>query len=331
MKIGLIYNVKNDEAKQVLDMEAEFDSHDTVEAIAKAIRNLGYEVLYFEANDTLFSKLSSYPIDLAFNIAEGMGGRGREAIVPAILEYLKIPYTGSDTTTLAIALDKTLTKRLISTYHLRVARSIMAKSGKLSKTINLRYPVIVKPNAEGSSKGIDNHSVVENEAELRTLVSKNYAIYQSDLICEEYIEGKEFTVGILGNGNNVEVLEPMEIVFKTNIKLQHNIYSYQVKQDCNRYLEYVCPAVIDEHLKAGLQDNAKVVYRALGIKDFARIDFIVSKSNRIYFLEVNPLPGLAPDYSDIVLIAQACGISHQELIQKIIDNAKERYGIKNRK
>jgi D-alanine-D-alanine ligase len=325
-KIGIIYNAKKGIKTGLIDSEAEFDSIDTVYAISAALQKYGFRTFLIEADQNIFKKLEETKIDLAFNIAEGIGGRSREAIVPSILEMYGIPYTGSDATTLSIALDKALTKRLVASYGIVVPKSLVTKNGELPQKIYLQYPVIVKPNAEGSSKGIIDKCVVENEIALRELCAKLYKDYNIEFLAEEFIQGREFTVGIYKNGKDTKVLEPMEIAFKTQSE-NYNVYNFNVKQNCFEYLDYICPAKINTKIKNVLIKNSLTIYNSLDCKDFARVDFILSDSGICYFLEVNPLPGLTPDYSDLVMIAKASGIDYDELIFNIINSAIKRLNI----
>ncbi|MFA6866863.1 MAG: ATP-grasp domain-containing protein [Clostridia bacterium] len=326
-KIGIIYNAKKGIKTDLIDNEAEFDSINTVYAIAAALEKYGFQTALIEADKNIFKKLEETKIDLAFNIAEGIGGRGREAIVPSILEMYGIPYSGSDATTLSIALDKALTKKLLSSYGIVVAKSVTTKNGELPQKIYLQYPVIVKPNAEGSSKGIVDKCVVENEIELRELCTNLYNAYHIEFLAEEFIRGREFTIGIFKNGKEAKVLEPMEIAFKNVENDGYNVYNFKVKQNCFEYLDYICPAKINNKIRTILKKNAQKIYDVLDCKDFARVDFILSDDEICYFLEVNPLPGLTPDYSDLVMIAKACGIEYDELIFEIANSALKRHNI----
>ena len=193
---------------------------------------------------------------------------------------------------------------------------------------SLSFPIIVKPNNEGSSKGISDHSIVNDAAALRRLLPEKINAYKQDMLLEKYICGREFTVGILGNSGNLHVFPPMEIVF---IDKDKSIYSYEVKKNFKRYVRYECPPDIDNALKRKIEETAEIVYHSLECRDFARMDFRLSPEGRLYFIEVNPLPGLAPGYSDFPIIAGYCGMDYQALIQNIINNALSRYGLSNKK
>jgi D-alanine-D-alanine ligase len=328
LRVGIIYNLKKGDRGRTPDAEAEYDSLETVLAIRDALTQGGADVRLLEALPSLPEQLLRSPIDIAFNIAEGFSGRGREAQIPALLGILGIPYSGSDETTLSVALDKAMTKRLLSTYRIRSPKSVVIEPGaQRSAAAGLRYPLIVKPNAEGSSKGISEVSIVENAAELRALVERNTEMYKTAMLAEEYIDGREFTVGILGNGAETRVFPPMEIVFQKNTQGAYRVYSYTVKQNYKEYIRYNCPAELDGAKEAELMKTARRVYDALGCRDCARIDFRLGQDGRLYFIEVNPLPGLAPGYSDYPMLAEFCGVRYGELVRGILRAAAARCGL----
>ncbi len=309
--------------------EAEYDSMDTVRAIRGALEEGGARVLLLEADAELPEKLASARIDIAFNIAEGFNGRGREAQIPALLNMRGIPFTGSDETTLCIALDKALTKRLLATYHIRSPRYAVIRRGEAPKLDGLKFPAIVKPNAEGSSKGISDISVVRSKAELLELARRNLELYGGDMLAEEYIEGREFTVGLLGNGEETRVFRPMEIIYKSGADIPggYKVYSYPVKQDFARYVSYECPAALTPAQEAEMVRTSRAAYRALGCRDFARIDYRLGCDGQLYFIEINPLPGLAPGYSDFPMLAGFCGVEYGELVRGVLRAALKRCGL----
>lgn len=196
--------------------------------------------------------------DIVFNIAEGILGRGRESQVPALLDFYRIPYTGSDETTLCISLDKALIKRIVSSYGIRTPKYCVICCGQDDRCSGGRfhYPLIVKPNAEGSSKGISDTAVVTDRKQLKELVSRNISLYRQDMLVEEYIEGREFIVGIFGNGEDIHVFPPMEICWMNRIN-RYNIYSYNVKQNYEQIVRYECPANIGKETEAEITDTAK--------------------------------------------------------------------------
>ncbi len=328
IRVGVVYNLKQGGAVDAApDGEAEYDSMDTVLAIGRAIARQGCQAVLLEADGRLLQRLDETQPDIVFNIAEGRGGRAREAQVPALLNLLHIPFTGSDETTLCIALDKALTKRLLSTYRIPTPRYRAFLPGDAVRAPSLRYPVIVKPNAEGSSKGIPDVCVAENAAEMKALVLKNFALYGGGVLVEEFVGGREFTVGLLGNGANLRVFSPMEIVYRKTPVGGYNVYNYTVKQNYTDFVEYRCPADIPPLLEAGMKRLSKKIFSALGCRDFARIDFRLGEDGRIYFIEINPLPGLAPGYSDYPMLAEFNGVPYDALVASVLRAGAERSGV----
>ncbi|MEG1524966.1 MAG: ATP-grasp domain-containing protein [Clostridia bacterium] len=329
--VGIVYNLKKGIAAPTVDAEAELDSIDTVHAIKAALVRQGCRVVLLEADKNLPQKLSETKLDLVFNIAEGINGRDREAQVPALLDMLDIPYTGSDAATLCIALDKALTKRILATYHIKTPPYQLLHPGAPIKLQHVKYPVIVKPNAEGSSKGISDVSIARNAEELTALLTRNLDLYRTEMLVEGFVSGREFTVGIVGNGADTHVFSPMEIVYTRNTQGDYRVYSYTVKQDYTRYVRYECPAHISELAEQKMIRTAKKIYDTLACRDFARIDFRLSDDEReVHFIEINPLPGLAPGYSDFPMLAEFCGVSYDALIERILHAALQRTGAMNR-
>ncbi|MFL5352433.1 ATP-grasp domain-containing protein [Archangium sp.] len=329
LRVGFTYNVKRvkpvaADGTALEDSEAEYDSPTTLQAIREAIASWGHEVVDLEATAELPSVLASTPLDIVFNIAEGFKGRNRESQVPAMLELLDIPYTGSDPATLSIALDKALAKKIVRQAGIHTPNFQLMHTGKerLDKQFT-SFPLIVKPVAEGSSKGVVSKSVCHNEAELREVVKEIVTKYQQPALIEEYIGGREFTVGLLGE-RRPRVLPPMEIVFLDR-EDKTPIYSFQHKLDWNDRIRYDAPAKIEPALLEKLRAAARNSFMALGCRDVARIDFRMDDKGRIYFIECNPLPGLTPGWSDLVLIAQGAGMDYRGLIGEIMAPAIRRY------
>ncbi|HWQ07333.1 MAG TPA: ATP-grasp domain-containing protein [Feifaniaceae bacterium] len=329
-KVGVVFNLKHAELtpSSAPDTQAEYDNIETVQAIEKAIRSHGIQTVLMEADEHLLAKLTSERPDIVFNIAEGRGGRAREAQVPALLNLLDIPFTGSDETTLCIALDKALTKRLLSTYKVPTPRYRVFEPGDAVSVSSLRFPVIVKPNAEGSSKGIADVCIAESARELRALVQKNLSLYGGSVLAEEFVSGREFTVGLLGNGESVKVFPPMEVIYHRSPIEGYNVYNYTVKQHYQEYVEYKCPAEISAEMEQEMIRLSKKIFSALNCRDFARVDFRADSAGKLYFIEINPLPGLAPHYSDFPMLAEFCGVEHEDLVYGILSAGAERNGVK---
>jgi D-alanine-D-alanine ligase len=325
LKVGFAFNVKRvtPDLAGEQDVEAEYDSPKTLQAIREAITSYGHEVVDLEATSDLPIQLASTPVDVVFNIAEGFKGRNRESQVPALLELLDIPYTGSDPAALSVSLDKALAKRMVRTHGILTPGYLVMQTGKERLPKELGFPLIVKPVAEGTSKGVTKKSVVRDEAELRDVAREMIGKYRQAALAEEYISGREFTVGLLGE-RRPRVLPPMEIVFLDEAD-PTPIYSFEMKQDWSDQIRYEVPARLSERELDRLEKAARECFAALGCRDVARIDFRMDADGRIFFIETNPLPGLAPGWSDLVLIAQAAGLDYRGLIGEILSFAIRRY------
>ena len=329
MRIGITFDLKSDiplPAHLPDDYQEEFDSPATVEAIASVLRGLGHEVAFLGNGRAMLERVLASPPDFVFNFAEGQGvGRSREARVPAVLEMLGIPYTGSDPLTLAATLDKDCAKRLLTgAKHFRTPYGVLIESdqGPLDALgEGFPFPAIAKPAWEGSSKGIRGKCLVQCLDDLLPVVESLRQDHRQPVLLEEYIDGEELTVGVVGN-DPPQVVGVMRVV-----PLQpaaQFIYSLEVKRDWERRVRYECPARLP-----GYGDNAFVekaaleAYRMLGCRDVARIDFRLSKRG-LYFLEANPLPGLNPDTGDLIIMARLSGWSYEHLIGGIFQAALDR-------
>ena len=329
LRIGFTYNVKRVDSKAGNDAEAEYDAPETIDAIRDALESYGHVVIPLEATAELPRQLMESPVDLVFNIAEGVSGRNREAVVPALCELMGIPYTGSDAATLSIALDKALSKRVLREHGILTPEFQVMETGRERLSPKLKFPLIVKPNQEGSSKGVSAHvSVVDNEDGLRQVVRDLLDKYRQPALIEDYIAGREFTVGLLGD-KRPRALPPMEIVFRDAAN-QRPVYDYQIKQEWEKHVYYECPAKLTPSELKGIERVARETFDALDCRDVARVDLRVNAKGDIYVLEVNPLPGLTPGYSDLCLIARAANIDYRSLIAEILTGGLKRLREKRR-
>ncbi|HEV3263676.1 MAG TPA: ATP-grasp domain-containing protein [Gemmataceae bacterium] len=334
MRIGITYDLKAEGPGNIAaqgggladDLQEEFDSPATIEAIAAALRDLGHDVVKLGDGRELLERLLAQPPDLVFNIAEGQGvGRAREARVPAVLEMLGIPYTGSDPLTLAVTLDKDCAKRLAASAGVAVPRGIVIGPPLQIDNLpvagcHLQFPVIVKPAWEGSSKGIRGTSVVERAADLDSAIRSLWHDHRQPVLVEEFIDGDELTVGVLGS-DRPHVLGVMRVLPRQ--PTERFIYSLEVKRDFERQIRYECPARLSPTATEAVHGAALAVYGVLGCRDVSRVDFRL-RGDVPYFLEVNPLPGLNPTSGDLVIMARLCGWSYPRLIQAILQAALAR-------
>jgi len=325
------------------DRFEEFDKPETVEAIAAAIRGDGHDVVLLGDGRDFLTRVLADPPDFVFNIAEGEGvGRCREARVPAALEMLGIPYSGSDPLTLALCLDKGMAKRLVDTSpHVTVPRgwsfppqedrwvaegffqSYFDRSGRSRHNPPGAAPAsaILKPEFEGSSKGIRGQAVANDADEALAILDQLHRDYGQPVLVEDYIDGDEVTVGFVGR----RPIGAMRIVPK-RAEAQF-VYSLEVKRDWRNRVTYEAPPRLSDLTIIKVVDMADQIYHGLGCRDLARIDFRV-RDGVPYFIEANPLPGLAPVTSDLVIMAEGYGIGHAELIRKILHAALTRVGLK---
>src|SRR5689334_6173314 len=266
LRIGFTFNVKRVDSKGGNDAEAEYDAPETIDAIREALESYGHQVIPFEATAELPRQLMESPVDLVFNIAEGVAGRNREAAVPALCELLGIPYTGSDAATLSIALDKALSKRVLMQHGILTAEFQLMETGRERLSPKLKFPLIVKPNHEGSSKGVSAHaSVVDDEESLRAVVKELIDRYRQPALVEDYIAGREFTVGLLGD-KRPRALPPMEILFKDKSN-PRPVYDFQIKQEWEKHVYYECPAKLSPSELKAIERTCRVTFIALDCRD----------------------------------------------------------------
>jgi D-alanine--D-alanine ligase len=321
LRVGFTFNLKRRDPTTD-DADAEFDSPRTIAAITAAIESYGHTVVPLEATATLPRALADAAPDIVFNIAEGLSGRGREAQVPALCEMLGIPYSGSDATALAVSLDKDLTKKVLRASGIATADWQVLTTGR-ERLQPLGYPVVVKPNAEGTSKGITAASVVTGEASLRAAVQKLVERYHQPVLVEAYIAGRELTVGILGD-RRPRLLPLMEVVFIGTQR--HRVYGFEEKQSFTPRVRSECPARLTPAEQKRVEKAARDTFTALGCRDVARVDLRLGPDGTPYVIEINPLPGLAPEFSDMCAIATAAGMDHRALVGAILAGAIRRHG-----
>jgi D-alanine-D-alanine ligase len=312
------------------DIYAEWDTMETINAVRAAIEER-YRVLMIEANEDAYQKLLNCRPDFAFNIAEGLHGVSREAQMPAIMDMLRIPYLGSDPLTLSVCLDKARTKEILSYHEVPTAAFVVVASAGEINDVTVRFPAMVKPLHEGSSKGIYNSCVVRSREELVREVGIILTTYHQPALVEEFLAGREFTVAILGNGDNLRALPIVEISFDALPAGVNPIYSYEAKWIWdtldNPLGIFQCPARIDERLRTDIETICKRAYKVLNCRDWSRIDVRLDAERKPHILEINPLPGILPnpdDNSCFPKAARAAGMSYNDLINGVLDIAMER-------
>ncbi len=328
--VALAHNLKPKQKASHLpeDYYSECDSERTVGSIVRALEMNGHTVLRVEANEELLTFFQRHAVDIVFNVAEGFHGTSREAQVPSILEFLGIPYTGSGPLALSLSLDKTMSKRVFSHEGIPTPKWQLFTAEREPLDSQLQFPLIVKPNREGSAKGISASSVVRSADELYAEVRKVQQLYQQEALVEEFIDGMELTVAVLGN-QPPRALTPMEVDFSGCRRSGEYFYSWRMKEyQGNESLglvpQFYCPPRLDAQMQQLIETAALRAHQALGCQDVSRTDIRLSASGVPYVLEVNPLPGLDPEESNLPMIAKSCGIGYEALIEQILRSALER-------
>lgn len=322
--IGLTYDLKSDykfKEGDPPDANAEFDHPSTIDVIARAIESNGFKVNKIGNVTNLLEKLDFLNVDMVFNISEGLIGRNRESQVPILLEMARIPFVGADALTLGLTLDKVMAKKIFIADGIPTPKFFeVASSSELINVDHCRFPLIVKPRFEGSSKGLSENSRVQNKEELKKQVDHVISSYKQPVLVEEFISGSEFTVAIVGN-DPPEAMPVVQIKIDGRLKLNDKFYTFaRITSD---RLEYICPAKIPQALAKKLQDMAIKTYKAVECRDFGRVDFRVDNHGKPYVLEINPLPSLSTE--DVFkMVAEEIGISYEQIIGKIIDSALTR-------
>jgi D-alanine-D-alanine ligase len=329
MRIGLAYDLKD--AVTVPsggpdDILEEYDSLETVDAIAAALESEGHSTISLGGGRDFLYNILDNEVDFVFNISEGLGShRSREAQVPCVLDMLDIPYSGSDPQCLAICLDKPLTKTLVSTAGILTPKwELVVSQAQLAEKDwhTFPLPAFIKPACEGSSKGIRANARAESAAQVNEIAAQLIEQYGQQAIVEEFISGDELTVGILGNSPPT-VLGIMRVLPK-NKSGSDFVYSLEVKRDWERLVDYECPARLSADVLDKITNSSLKIFQTLGCRDFARLDFKLSCEGLPYFLEINPLAGLNPKSGDLPIMANKLGWSYQALISVIFNAALRR-------
>jgi len=336
-RVAVLANIKEHDKPLPLDVPpdagADFDYIETINKIRAAIETDGHWTMFIPADSNLPYALKAARPDICLNIAEGLGGDAREAQVPAMLEMLKIPYTGSRVLTNAIALDKTLTKRIWRDRRLPVAPFQELNTGDEPLRPELRYPLFIKPAREGTGMGVDRNAIVNNEAEMRERAKYVINMYKQPALVETFLSGREFTVAVMGRPDAALYSPHPEwydadgfhrfpiLELDSSRSITPGVYGIEAKAQSvgsEGAPGYLCPAVIELELAKKLQHYAWRAHNILGATDVSRVDIRLDSEGQPCLLEINPLPGLTPDYSDLCLIAKADGISYTDLILEIL-------------
>jgi D-alanine-D-alanine ligase len=332
MKVAILSNIFENESEF---KEVEDDLMCVGNAVKHALEASGHEAIFYDVNETTFEKLRNSDVEFAFNVCERFNGSSLfEPHIASMLELLNIPYTGSGPLTLATCINKVRVKEILMHHGILTPNYQVFYSRNKKLDPELKFPLIVKPVCMDNSIGITKDAVVYNEEDLRSRIGYILRTYDQPALVEEFIEGKEITVGVLGNGRNSLVLPPSEVIFSNSNGSEDNIYSYEAKwmkdTDSWKNVNIICPAELPKYQEYRIKRIALQVYSILGCRDYGRIDFRLSKEGVPYVLELNPNPGISPVIHEgeqpefIPLAAIKMGMTYDELIMKIFNEALER-------
>jgi len=325
-RVGLAYDLRTDyiyKPGDPPDVNAEFDHPGTVDVIADAIESGGHTLQKIGNIDDLLKSLDTLDVDIVFNICEGMHGRNRESQVPMLLELKGIPFVGADALSLGLTLDKIITKKILKAHGIPTPGHVEIKDVQSLNGARYNFPLIVKPRFEGSSKGLNDNSLVKDKASLRRQSKWIIEKYDQPALAEEFISGEEFTIGIIGN-EDPKTLPVVQVEIEGKMDLGELFYTFNMIH--SEDVRYVCPAPIPKKKQRLLQDLAIATYQATECRDFARVDIRVDANGAAYVLEINPLPSLSTE--DVFgIAADHLKISYNRIVLDILDAAIKRYGI----
>ncbi len=342
MNIALTYNSRPsdlDRRDPKLERFIEGDEWKTIEAVGAAIIANGHTVNYYPVSPDLYEQLKAdnVKIDLIFNLAEGMEkGSDREAHIPFMAEILGIPHTGPTPLSSALILNKSRAKEIWRAHNVTTASWQLISDPSDTLTSNLNFPLIVKPNSEGSGIGIKSSSVVKNQAELRTAIEILRNQYNSDALVESYLAGREFTVAIIGNGHDLQLLPIVEINFAAFPTGAPAIDSYEAKfiygatGESDMHQTEFCPADLTPTLKQQIEDLSRRAYISIGCQDFGRLDIRLDDKGVPHVMEINHPPGLMSDPNEssfFTIAARTAGLDFKDLIGKILNAATTRLSL----
>jgi len=348
MRVALLANLKKNAPTwpgMAPDHWDDLDSEKTIAAIAAALESGGHQVTFLEGDKTLYKTVQKLKPDICFNICEGHFGDSRESQVPAVLEMLQIPYTGSNILTLALTLDKPMTKRVLAYHNLSTPPFQVFERVNEPLDPDMQFPLFLKPSREGTGMGVSADSLVETEEQFRTQLRRLFERYDQPVLVEKFINGRELTVGVIGNlispvawrlpeneeapriQRGLHFFPPLEVDMSRYPAEEKGIYTSRIKVELAEDFHYICPAPLTDDQVEDLNWLTAATFRVTGCVDVARVDFRLDANDgdKPYILEINPLPGLNPGYSDLCIEAKAGDWSYETLVNRILDEAIERY------
>ena len=323
MKIGLTYDLREEYLAMGYneDETAEFDRGDTIDAIEQTLQALGYKTDRIGHAKNLARRLVlGERWDMVFNIAEGLRGYGREALVPALLDAYDIPYTFSDPLVLSLTLHKGMTKRVIRDAGIPTADFVVVDDIKHGIVVPFKPPYFIKPVAEGTGKGVTPASIIRRRRDLKPRCAELIDTYRQPVLVETFLPGREFTVGLIGTGSEAVALGTIEVHLLADAEPE--VYSYQNKENCEELVKYQLVNAVEDAVVREAESIALDAWRALGCRDAGRIDIRCDNEGNPHFIEVNPLAGIHPEHSDLPIICNHLGMPYRELIKKIMASAE---------
>lgn len=325
LSIALTYDLRSEYLARGYGEEetAEFDQGGTIDAIEAALRALGHAPVRIGNVEALLPRLlAGERWDLVFNIAEGLYGMGREALVPAILDHYRLPYTFSDPLVMAVTLHKGVAKRLVRDAAVPTAPFAVIESPEAVAGVDLPMPLFVKPVGEGTGKGVTAASIVRSRVELDERCRELLERYRQPVLVETFLPGRELTVGVLGSGAGARAIGTLEVVLRS--AAETGVYSYVNKERCEELVDYLYVRASEDGVVAQAEELALCAWRALGCRDAGRVDLRCDGQGRPLFLEVNPLAGLHPEHSDLPILCRHAGLPYEELLLAIVEDASAR-------
>lgn len=322
MLVGLTYDLKSEYLKMGFSDEqaAEFDKEETIEGIENSLNQLGYKTERIGHIKQLVNQLvRGKKWDIVFNICEGVYGIGREAQVPALLDAYNIPYVFSNPLVLSLTLHKAMTKRVIRDAKVATPDFYVVYSSNDIKNVNIPFPIFAKPLCEGTGKGISSKSIIYNIQELNSICNELLEKFKQPVLVEKYLPGREFTVGIVGTGENAQCVGVIEVNFTKHAEA--SVYSYTNKDDYYQRIIYTVP---ETNIYKKCEDIAIKAWQILECEDGGRVDVRMDENGILNFIEVNPLPGLNYIHSDLPILAYKQGFTYTQLIEKIMNSATKK-------
>ena len=316
-RVGLI---PSEESKRE-DQQKLFTVESVMEILSKE-----YECVSLVMDDNIIENLRLQKIDMVFNLCNGINGFSKLAQLPAVLEFANIPYTGSAVLAHALAINKMYSCTIFKSNNIPTPDFLAIYNMDDLENVNINYPILVKPNDEGSSRGIHQDSLVFNKEDLYKKVEEGLKVYNPPIILNEFIEGREFSIGMLGNGEDITILPIQEVDLSNLPDDLLKFYSFEIKSYYKSHTVYHIPAKLTPEEKRAMETVALRAHNSLMLKDYARVDVIL-KEGIPYVLEINSLPGLMRGTSALYRMAEEIDLGYEGLILKIVNTARKRYNI----